>query len=554
MAIVSFLISLAGATMLLLFAVRMVRTGIERSYGASFQRVLTRQHSYLQASLVGLMMAVVLQSSAAVALLTSGFAASGMLSFPAGLAIVLGGDLGSALIIQILTFRLDWLIPMLLAIGGYLFVKTEAKKARQLGRILMGVAFILISLRFLREAMDPIRDSAFLPAVADYLSRDYITAFLVGSALAFVMHSSVAAILMCVTLVQIGAIPFAAGMSLVFGANFGSAFIPVWLTRGMPVTARRIPYANLALRGSWALASLFAANFALRTGLLGDPQGGQMLVNVHLAFNLSLLVLALPFCGHWQNLLERLLPDQQKVQKSQPAQPVSALDMEDVANPNQALPSLKRELLRMSDLLETMFRPALELYRSGDKEQIRSVQAIDEDVNRCLSGIRAFVAAIPPELYEKHDAKTARDLMEFAIRLETAGDVVAKRLTVLAGEMRAKGSSFSQDGWSELVQMHEGILANMKLASNVLVSDDLESARLLSLEKTEIKRVERESRKRHLRRLQHGTTESFETSDIHLETLRAFREFNSHIASIAYPVLYQNGQLLETRLINEIAE
>ncbi len=554
MAIVTFLISLAGATMLLLYAVRMVRTGIERSYGASFQRVMTRQRSYLHASVVGLMMAVVLQSSAAVALLTSGFAASGMLSFPAGLAIVLGGDLGSALIIQILSFRLDWLVPLLLATGGYLFVKTEAKKARQLGRILMGVAFILISLRFLREAMDPIRDSAFLPAVADYLARDYITAFLVGGALAFVMHSSVAAILMCVTLVQIGAIPFAAGMSLVLGANFGSAFIPVWLTRGMPVTARRIPYANLALRGSWALVTLFVANLALRTGLLGEPQGGQMLVNVHLAFNLSLLVLALPFCGRLQALFETLLPDPQKEQKPQPARPVSALDIRCVSSPNQALPSLKRELLRMSDLLETMFRPVLELYRHGDKEQIRSVQAIDEEVNQCLSGIRTFVAAIPAELYEKQDAKTARDLMEFAIRLETAGDVVAKRLTVLAGEMRAKGSSFSQEGWSELVHMHESILSNMKLASNVLISDDLESARLLSLEKTEIKRVERDSRKRHLRRLQHGTTESFETSDMHLETLRAFREFYSHIASVAYPVLYRYGQLLETRLIKEIAD
>ncbi|WP_171124796.1 MULTISPECIES: Na/Pi cotransporter family protein [unclassified Ruegeria] len=554
MAIVTFLISLAGATMLLLYAVRMVRTGIERSYGASFQRVMTQQRSYVQASLVGVVMAMVLQSSAAVALLSSGFAASGLLSFPAGLAIVLGGDLGSALIIQILSFKLDWLVPLLLAVGGYLFVKTEAKKARQLGRILMGVAFILISLRFLREAMDPIRDSAFLPAVADYLARDYITAFLVGGALAFVMHSSVAAILMCVTLVQIGAIPFAAGMSLVFGANFGSAFIPVWLTRGMPVIARRIPYANLALRGSWALVTLFAANFALRTGLLGDPQGGQMLVNVHLAFNLSLLVLALPFCGRVEGLFEKLLPDQKKEKESRPARPTCALDMENVANPSQAMPSLKRELLRMSDFLETMFRPVLELYRSGEKEQIRSVQAIDEDVNRCLSDIRAFVAAMPSELYEKQDAKTARDLVEFAIRLETAGDVVAKRLTVLAGEMRAKGSSFSQEGWSELVQMHEGILANMKLASNVLISDDLESARLLSLEKTEIKRVERDSRKRHLRRLQHGTAESFETSDIHLETLRAFREFNSHIASIAYPVLYRNGQLLETRLITEIAD
>ncbi|WP_299636575.1 Na/Pi cotransporter family protein [uncultured Ruegeria sp.] len=554
MAIVSFLISLAGATMLLLYAVRMVRTGIERSYGASFQRVMTQQRSYLQASVVGLTMAVVLQSSAAVALLTSGFAASGMISFPAGLAIVLGGDLGSALIIQILSFRLDWLVPMLLAVGGYLFVKTEAKKTRQLGRILMGVAFILISLRFLREAMDPIRDSVFLPAVADYLARDYITAFLVGGALAFIMHSSVAAILMCVTLVQIGAIPFAAGMSLVFGANFGSAFIPIWLTRAMPAPARRIPYANLALRGSWALMSLFAANMALRTGLLGDPQGGQMLVNVHVVFNLSLLVLALPFCGKLKGPFERFLPDQKKENVPQPARPASALDMGNIANPSQALPSLKRELLRMSDLVETMFRPCLELYRNGDKHQIRAVQAIDVDVNNCLSGIRAFVSAIPPDVYEKKDAKTARDLMEFAIRLETAGDVVAKRLTVLAGEMRAKGSSFSQEGWSELVQMHEGILANIKLASNVLISDDLESARLLSLEKTEIKRVERESRKRHLRRLQHGSRESFETSDIHLETLRAFREFNSHIASIAYPVLYQNGQLLETRLIDEIAE
>lgn len=250
MAIVAFLIKLAGATMLLLYAVRMVRTRIERSCGASFQRVITRQRGYLQASVVGLIMAVVLQSSVAVALLSSGFAATGIFSFPTGLTIVLGGDLGSVLIIQFLSFRLDWLVPMLLAIGGYLFIKTESKKGRQLGRILMGVAFILISLHFLREAMDPIRDSAFLPAVADFLARDYITAFLAGAALPFVMHSSDVAILKCVTLVQIGAIPFAAGMSLVLGANFGSTFIPVWLTRGMPVSGRRVPFANLALRGS----------------------------------------------------------------------------------------------------------------------------------------------------------------------------------------------------------------------------------------------------------------------------------------------------------------
>lgn len=554
MAILSFLTSLAGAVMLLLFAVRMVRTGIERAYGASFQRVMTAQSNPIQASTVGLAMAVVLQSSAAVALLTAGFAASGALSFSTGLAMVLGGDLGSALVIQILSFRLDWLVPLLLAVGGWLFVKTETRKLRQFGRILMGVAFILISLRFLREAMDPIRDSSFLPAIAGYLARDYITAFIVGAVLAFVMHSSVAAILMCVTLVDIGAIPFIAGLSLMLGANLGSGFIPVWLSRDMEVTARRIPLANLLLRGAWAICALGLSVLAVRSGAVVIPDSGQMLVNAHLLFNASLLIFALPFCRILASSMKRILADENSTRDvGLPGEQGSALDLESVGTPVQALASLKRELLRMSDLVESMFRPVLSAYRSGDRDQIKAIRDRDEEVNICLSGIRAFVAAIPTDTYGKENTKAARDLMEYAIRLETAGDVVAKRLMALADTVRKEDLRFSEAGWKELTRMHECILRNLKLASSVLISDDLESARLLSLEKTELKRAERESRKKHLKRLQSGNNESLESSDVHLETLRSLREFNSHIAAIAYPILYQNGQLLETRLIQTMS-
>ena len=539
--------------MLLLFAVRLVRTGIERSYGASFQRVMTGQRGPVQSSLVGMVLAVVLQSSAAVALLTSGFAASGLLAFGTGLAIVLGGDLGSALIIQILSVDLEWLVPVLLAVGGWLFVKTETKKLRQAGRIVMGIALILISLQFLRDAMDPIRDSAFLPVVSEYLARDYITAFLVGGALAFLMHSSVAAILMCVTLVQVGAIPFTAGLSLVFGANLGSAIIPVWLTRGMDLPARRIVFANLMLRGVWAIISLFVVNLALNSGALGADYGGQMLVIAHITFNASLLVLALPFCTQLQAPFERLWPDHANGADFQiPSRPETALDPSNVGSPTQALSSLKRELLRMTELVEAMFRPVMALYRSGEKDHIRAVQVLDQEVNACLTRIRGFVAGLPTEMMNKENGRAARDMLEYAVRLETAGDVVAERLTVLAGNLKKAGGAFSEDGWSELQGMHENILANIKLASNVLISDDLESARLLNIEKTEIKRAERDSRKKHFRRLQSGQAQSFASSDIHLETLRAFRDFNSNIAAVATPILYANGQLLETRLIEEM--
>ena len=555
MLIVKFLISIAGATMLLLFAVRLVRTGIERSYGASFQRLMTGQRSLARASLVGMVLAVVLQSSAAVALLTAGFAASGLLEFGTALAIVLGGDLGSALIIQVLSADLDWLVPVLLAVGGWLFVKTETKKLRQSGRIIMGIALILVSLQFLREAMDPIRDSSFLPAISEYLERDYITAFLVGGALAFLMHSSVAAILMCVILVHVGAIPFAVGLSLVLGANLGSAFIPVWLTRGMDLPARRIVFANLALRGVWAIVTLFAVNLALNAGMIDATYGGQMLVLAHIAFNASLLVLALPFCTRLQSPFETLWPDHRPAEDGHIlSRPETVLDPAQVGSPMQAIASLKRELLRMTELVEGMFHPVMALYRSGERNQIKAVQSMDQQVNACLTRIRAFVAGLPVEMMDKESGRAARDMLEYAVRLETAGDVVAQRFAVLAGNLRKEGGAFSKEGWSELQQMHENILANIKLASNVLISDDLESARLLNMEKTEFKRAERESRKKHYRRLQSGQEQSFASSDIHLETLRAFRDFNSNIAAVATPILYANGQLLETRLIEELPD
>ncbi len=554
MAILGFLLNLAGATMLLLFAVRMVRTGIERSFGASFQRVITNQNSLVGSSATGLGLAVVLQSSAAVALLVAGFSTSGGLGFATGLAVVLGGDLGSALIIQVLSFRLDWLVPLLLALGGYLFVKTDQRRLRQYGRILIGIAFILISLRFLREAMDPIRESAFLPAISAYLARDYLTAFIVGATLAFVMHSSVASILMFVTLVAIGAIPLAAGMSLVLGANLGSAVIPIWLTRGMGPLARRVPFFNLGLRGSWALLILFAVNLLPVQGILGSFAPAQMLIITHIAFNLTLLLISLPFVGAFSVIAEKLMPQTPPVSGDDPEKPLSALDHTALDNTTLALASLKRELLRMSAIVERMAAPVIEVYGSGDADRITGLRRLDGQVNSALKGIKTYVAKLAATGMTRPDWRIAREMAEFAINLEIAGDIVAKRLLPLAREKAKKQLNFSPDGWAELRSMHETVMANIRLATSVLVSDDLECARMLVAAKSDIGRFERNSRIRHLKRLSEGGSVSFETSDIHLETLRGLKDLNSQFAAVAYPILIRGGQLLETRLIKSLDE
>lgn len=553
MAILTFLLNLAGSVMLLLYAVRMVRTGIERSFGARFQRWLTARTSLVGSGATGVILALFMQSSAAVALLASGFAAAGYLAFPAGLAVVLGGDLGSALIIQVLSFRLEWLIPLLLTVGGFLFIRAEGRRWRQAGRILMGVAFILISLQLLRETMEPIKDSAFLPAIAEYLARDFVTAFLVGAVLAFVMHSSVAAILMCVALVHIDAIPFAAGLSLVLGANMGSAGIPVYLTRAMSAEGRRIPVANLLLRGAWAVIALVVINVPFDPSHLLIVSPGQSLIYAHIAFNLSLLIVALPLCRPMERPVRALLPDH-LAEIPLRHEEISVLDHDVLDSPHQAIASLKRELLRMMDLVERMYEPIQSLYETGDKAQMRAIKAQDKAVNAALVGIRRYIANAPLDKYTRDEARIVRSLMEFAIRLEAAGDLLSGQFLGIVAEKRDNNISLSPDGWTELVHLFEAVRANFKLAGNVLISDDLESARLLVMEKTEIKQTERSSRKRHLQRLSEGRADSFESSDVHLETLRALRDLNGHIAAVAYPILYRNGQLLETRLIQDMEE
>ncbi len=554
MAIAGLLLQIFAATMLLLFAVRLVRTGIERRFGTFFQTVLVGHDRPALAAGAGLGLAVILQSSAAVAVLLTGFAAAGMVPFGIALAGVLGADLGSALVIQILSIDLSWLQPVLLAVGGWMYLKAGRANLRLLGRILLGVAFILMSLHLLRDAVDPIRNSAFLPAVSDYLAQDFLTAFLVGAALAFVMHSSVAAILMCVTLVQVGALPFQAGLSLVLGANLGSALIPIWLTRDLGVTARRIPVANALLRGTAAFAALMILNLGALglIGLAADP--GQALVLAHIGFNTLVALLCLPMVRRVERPVAWMLPAPapQADALEQFRQPLSPLSGPSPQQADVAMSSVRQELLQMVTQVERMYRPVLDLFERDDTDALAALWRQDDLVNEQLDAIRRFVARMPHARMTKDETKAARGLVEYAIRLEAAGDIISERMARIIRRKHGERAQFSPAGWAELTGLHAEILKSFALARHVLLVDDLEYARRLVLDKAEIKRLERRSRKAHLRRLEMGSTQSFDSSDLHLETLRALRDLHGHVSSVAYPLLYQSGQILETRLVMEL--
>lgn len=549
MAILYFLISVFGATMLLLYAVRMVQTGIERAFGSSFKRRVTGNRNALRAATTGATMAIVLQSSAAVALLSAGFANAGLIAFPMGLSVILGADLGSAIAVQILSLRIDWLVPLLIGAGGWIFLNAESRKIRQAGRIAMGIALILVALRFLRETIEPIRESAFLPALVGYLEGDAITAFIAGAALALLMHSSVATVLMSVVLVSVGAVPLPVGVTLVLGANLGGALVPVWLTRNMQPPARRLTLANLFLRGVTAVLAMAVVQIVDIDALFAATAPGQALVLAHLAFN-ALLLVFLPFTRFLQAPMTALVRASAPKGADAPAPEMrSALDPSALVSPRLSLACLRREVLRMSHILEYVMRPAAERFFDGDPIDTERIERDRAALSAALQGVRAYVAQMPTGEMAKNQVRIVRDLMDYAISLESAGDVVVRRMVPVALALRRDGVRFSGAGWQELHDLFERVSANMTLAFSLLVSVDLEAARQVFSEKDDFNRAEKRSRKRHFTRLRDGDAASLASSDLHIETLLSLREFNGLIVSLAYPILIREGQLLETRLI-----
>lgn len=536
---------------MLLWSVRMVRTGFERAKGDELRAAIRRSASgRIKVAFMGAGVALLLQSSTAVALLAAGFTATGILNVGQGIALLLGADLGSAIVAQILSFNVQALIPVFLVIGGLLFFKGRSGYVRQIGRIVLGIGMILISLQQLSFATTPLKDSAFLADVMHYLNTDLLTSFLIGAFVTWLLHSSVASVLLMATLVANAVAPFGAALGYVLGANLGSGLIAYTLTREQPAQARRIPLANLIFRLLMACCVMLGISYFPLPQPTSFTEAANWVVHSHVAFNALLLVICLPLSGLMEKATKALIPKEAESKSSleKPADPKTALDPTIVHSPQLALASASRECLRMADLVNVMLTPIMQLYEKTDKATIDNILDLEQQVNKMHSDIKLYVADIDEKNLSADDKSRKLALINFAVNLESAGDVITKNLLQLAETKNQENLTFSAQGWEELLELHKQVITNMHLSFNTLVSGNLTFARQLVEEKDRIRHLEQQSNQQHYQRLQSGTPASLDTSNIHLETIRALRQINSQFAAVAYPLLSRSGDLLDSRL------
>lgn len=545
------LLHLAGAVALMLFATRMVKTGVERAYGDVLRHKLrATMRNPIMAVLTGCGLAIALQSSTAVTLLVGSFAGAGIVSGAAGQLAVRGAEIGSALVVKLLTFDLTLLVPLCLIAGTVMFMATERRDWRQLGRILIGVGLLILSLEMIGQASEPLRNSPLMPLIMNYFSGDSITTYLMAALITWLFQSSIAAVLLMATLAGRGLITPELGVVLVLGVNLGSSLIAPMLTRAAPPEVRIVPIGNLLMRGLGSLIMLvLIMTFRPDLAFLGKTAPDQI-VNAHILFNVLILLAGLPLAGLVYRASEKIVALGSKPEPAVALEVVelSALNESALDTPSQALANATREVVRVCETVEIMLKRIIELYEDADPAKIKALAALDDRVDRKHAAIKLYLARVTRNRLTEDEALRCQELIGACVKLEQVGDIIVRNMLVHVRKKLERGLEFTPEGWQELCAFHASVLANAHLAFNVLVSRDPETARQLVLEKDLLREREKETSASHFLRLREGTAKSVETSSIHLDTIRDLKQINSLLASIAYPVLEERGLLGGSRL------
>ena len=541
------ILDLMGGVALLLWGLHMVHSGVVRAFGADLRRLLgLALKGRFRAFLAGAFVTALLQSSTATGLMAASFVTAGTLDLAPALAVMLGANVGTTLVVQILSFNIALVTPVLLLAGVIAFKRGARTRTRDLGRVVIGIGLMLLALHIFLGALATTESAAVSSALLGAITGHPILCMGVAAAVTWAAHSSVAAVLVVMSLGAAHLISPTAVLAMVLGANVGSALNPLF-EAGQPgnLASRRLPIGNLVTRVVGCALVLPFLNPIADMLQRYEPNPARLAADFHTAFN---VLLALMFIGPLDFVaakLRRWLPEQPKV--ADPGTPLY-LDSSATGAPAVALVCAAREVLRMGDVVETMLRQAMTALLTNDRKLVAEVSRMDDAVDSLNEAVKLYVTRMTRDSMDDRDGYRAMEIISFSINLEHVGDIIDKNLMDLASKKIRRGITFSKEGETDLAEFHQQVVDSLRFAVGIFMSGDMDVARQLIAAKAQLREREFALAEKYLSRLREGTPETIESYSLDLDILRDLKRVHSHLCSAAYPVLERAGALQRSRL------
>lgn len=535
------LLNLLAAIALLVWGTHLVRVGVLRVFGANLRSLLARSMgNRFTAALSGIGVTALVQSSTATSLMTASFVGQGLIALPAALAVMRGADIGTALMAVLFSTDLSWLSPLFIFVGVVLYLSRQETTSGRVGRVLIGLGLMLLALERVTQATEPMMASPITHVVLESMGSDVFAEILIGAVLAIVSYSSLAVVLLIAAMADTSVVPLDMALGMVLGANLGNGLTAMLTMAKSSVEVRQVTVGNMVFKLMGVVLMAPFIDGWIRFVQPHLPATSHSVVLFHLAYN---IIISVGFIGLTQwvaHVMTRLLPPLDPAKN--PLRP-HHLDPSALATPSLAISCAAREALHQADLVETMLNGLKTVWQTDDQRLAAELRAMDDQVDSLYSAIKYYMTKISRSSLDESEGRRWTEIISFTINMEQIGDLVERVLQDVEDKKIKKGRQFSHAGLQEINEMHDHLVANLRLAMSVFLTSNARDAQKLLEEKTRFRELELAYSATHLNRLADNTIQSIETSSLHIDIISDLKRINSLLCSVAYPVLEANASI-----------
>lgn len=523
----SYIILLLGGVAFFLYGMTLTSQSLEKLLAHRISGLLKRLSENQFLSIVtGISLTTLMQSSGAVTSMLVNLGSARVITLKQVMGVIIGTAIGSTLTVQLISFNVSPIALPCFFLSFFVYFHAKKPEIRNAALVFMGFGLLFLGLLLISTSAHHFAENPHLSDFFKNFRENPGYSLAISMIFCALVQSSAATIGLAMSLASVNAIGLEDAMLWVYGANIGTTSTALMAAAGSNYVGRQVAWAHFFYKTLSVL--LFYPFTRIFIEFLGQFEGNisRLVANGHLVFNLASAVLFFPFIGQGAKVIEKMFP-------KNPGEEFGAdyLSLNNYQSSALATSYAQREIMRTADIVLSMIKDSINLFKNGDSTLIESIRDRDNKVDFLYRETKMFL------LDHANKSTTAvhqhiMDMIMFLSDVERAADAIDINIVALAMKKNALKLEFSSEGWQEIQSIHQDVVKVASVAINASQMPEL-CEEVIQL-KRNLAKTEIILREHHISRLNRGLKDSINTSSIHLDLLSEYRRIASLLCNHAY--------------------
>lgn len=542
------LLDLIGGLAIFLFGMTMMNNNLTALAGAKLRNIMiVLTKNKFRGYLTGLSVTILNQSSSATTVLEAVLVGAGLMTFNQSLAVTLGAELGSTFLGQLFAFpKITRLATLFVAIGFFSYLVAKSKKRRNLANTILGFGLLFLGMDMMARSMEPLRSSQMFLDLMVKIETP-ILGILVGLFFTMIIQSSGATSGLVIAMAISGAINLAQAVPINLGASIGTCITAILGSLSLNREAKRSAYIHVVFQTMGVILAFILLSITINGDRLYLTMAKQFTSLItgdgdNLPRQIAMAHTLMPILNHI--VIFPILPIIVKIFNSViPPEPpkeifeAQYLNETMLTEPSVALYQVKKEILRMVTIIETMLEGGARIFVERNLDISKAIKSEDKMVDTLRKQIVIYLSKIAKQPLTEAESKLQYSYLFFAAELENLADVIERNVLDRAKKLINKELYFSDEGLEDIQAMFKAVSHNFSKVIDSFRTDDMTKAKAVLIDSERSWEFQNEFRLKHFKRLNEGLQVSIETTEIHTDLLNHLNRINRHIFHLAQSLI-----------------